>query len=81
MERSPITHIDNVRCPMLVIQGANDPRVPKDESDQVVERLRARGQRVEYLVFDDEGHGFTKRANADAAHARIVEFLSAELCG
>ena len=79
VERSPITHIDNVRCPMLVIQGANDPRVPKDESDQVVERLRARGQRVEYLVFDDEGHGFTKRANADAAHARIVEFLDTEL--
>ncbi|HEX9268422.1 MAG TPA: S9 family peptidase [Candidatus Limnocylindria bacterium] len=77
--RSPITRIDEVRCPMLVIQGANDPRVPKEESDQVVERLRAAGRRIEYLVFDDEGHGFTDRANADRAHERIVEFLTEEL--
>jgi len=62
-ERSPITYIDNVRADLLVIQGANDPRVNKAESDQMVERLRAKGREVEYLVFDDEGHGFTKRAN------------------
>ncbi len=80
-ERSPITHLDNVRCPMLVLQGANDPRVPKSESDQVVERLRARGQRVEYVVFPDEGHGFTKRKNQDAAYERIVDFLTTELIG
>lgn len=81
VERSPITHIDNVRCPMLVLQGANDPRVPKSESDQVVERLRARGQRVEYVVFPDEGHGFTKSANRQAAYERIVDFLTRELLG
>ncbi|CAN5158836.1 S9 family peptidase [soil metagenome] len=81
VERSPITHIDNVRCPLLVLQGANDPRVPKGESDQVVERLRARGQRVEYVVFPDEGHGFTKRRNQESAYERIVEFLTAELLG
>ena len=81
VERSPITHIDNVRCPMLVLQGANDPRVPKSESDQVVERLRARGQRVEYVVFPDEGHGFTKRKNQDAAYEKIVDFLTTELVG
>ncbi len=81
MARSPITRIDQVRCPMLVIQGANDPRVPKTESDQVVERLRARGQRVEYVVFPDEGHGFTKRKNADAAYSRVVDFLTEELLG
>lgn len=80
-ERSPITHLDNVRCPMLVLQGANDPRVPKSESDQVVERLRARGQRVEYVVFPDEGHGFTKRKNQDAAYEKIVDFLTTELVG
>ncbi len=80
-ERSPITRIDEIRCPLLVIQGANDPRVPKDESDQVVRRLRALGRRVEYLVFEDEGHGFTKRRNHQAAYARIVEFLTAELLG
>ena len=79
VERSPITHIDNVRCPMLVVQGTNDPRVPKEESDQVVERLRARGVPVEYMVFEDEGHGFTKRANSDKAHARIVDFLTEQL--
>ena len=81
VERSPVTHLDNVRCPLLVIQGTNDPRVPQEESDQVVERLRANGQRVEYLVIADEGHGFTKRANADLAYARIVDFLTAELTG
>ena len=79
VERSPITHMDTVRCPMLVIQGSNDPRVPKEESDQVVARLRARGVPVEYMVFEDEGHGFTKRANSDAAHARIVDYLSEAL--
>jgi dipeptidyl aminopeptidase/acylaminoacyl peptidase len=77
--RSPVTHMDNVRCPMLVLQGANDPRVPKAESDQVVERLRERGQRVEYVVFPDEGHGFTQRRNAEAAYTKVVDFLTAEL--
>lgn len=79
VERSPITHLDQVRCPMLVVQGTNDPRVPKEESDQVVERLRARGVPVEYMIFEDEGHGFTKRANSDKAHARIVDFLTEQL--
>ncbi|MBI3521619.1 MAG: S9 family peptidase [Chloroflexi bacterium] len=77
--RSPVTYMDRVRCPMLVLQGSNDPRVPKEESDQVVDGLRARGQRVEYVVFPDEGHGFTKRANADAAYTRIADFLTDEL--
>src|SRR5438876_1207489 len=61
--RSPITYIDNVRCPLLVIQGDNDPRVPREESDQVVERLRALGRPVEYLTFEGEGHGFSRREN------------------
>lgn len=81
MERSPITHIENVRCPMLILQGENDPRVPKEESDQVVERLRALGRRVEYVVYPGEGHGFTKRANARDAYGRIVDFLTKELLG
>jgi dipeptidyl aminopeptidase/acylaminoacyl peptidase len=66
---------------MLVVQGSNDPRVPKEESDQVVERLRARAIPVEYMVFEDEGHGFTKRGNSDHAHARIVDFLTEQLAG
>jgi dipeptidyl aminopeptidase/acylaminoacyl peptidase len=81
VERSPITHIENVRCPMLILQGENDPRVPKEESDQVVERLRALGRRVEYVVYPGEGHGFTKRANAEDAYGRIVDFLTRELVG
>ena len=79
VERSPITHIENVRCPMLILQGENDPRVPKEESDQVVERLRGLGRRVEYVVYPGEGHGFTNRANAEDAYGRIVDFLTKEL--
>jgi dipeptidyl aminopeptidase/acylaminoacyl peptidase len=78
-QRSPISHIENVRCPMLILQGENDPRVPKEESDQVVERLRGLGRRVDYVVYPDEGHGFTKRANAEDAYGRIVDFLTREL--
>jgi dipeptidyl aminopeptidase/acylaminoacyl peptidase len=81
VERSPITHIENVGCPMLILQGENDPRVPKEESDQVVERLRALGRRVEYVVYPGEGHGFTLRANAEDAYGRIVDFLTRELLG
>lgn len=81
VERSPITHIENVKCPMLILQGSNDPRVPQDESDQVVAKLRALGRRVEYVVYPDEGHGFTKKKNADDAYGRIIEFLTKELVG
>ncbi len=79
VERSPITHIANVRCPMLILQGSNDPRVPQGESDQVVAKLRGLGRRVEYVVYPDEGHGFTKKKNADDAYGRIIDFLTREL--
>ncbi|MCV4233057.1 S9 family peptidase [Virgibacillus sp. LDC1] len=72
---SPITYLDGMVNPMLIIQGANDPRVVKEESDQIVEALRAKGRDVEYLVFEDEGHGITKKANEKIAYARMVEFL------
>lgn len=75
MSRSPITHIGNVKCPMLVIQGGMDPRVVKSESDQFVEKLRAMGRQVEYMVLPDEGHGFTKQKNEFMAYKRIGEFL------
>jgi len=77
--RSPITHIENVKCPMLILQGSNDPRVPQEESDQVVAKLRSLGRRVEYVVYPDEGHAFTKKKNADDAYARVVAFLTREL--
>src|SRR5438445_334468 len=79
--RPPITYVDRIRCPMLVLQGENDPRVPREESDQLVERLRALGRRVEYVVYPDEGHGFTKRKNMDDANERVVAFLTKELLG
>ena len=76
-ERSPITFVDNINplTSLLVIQGANDPRVVKSESDQIVERLREKGMDVEYMIFEDEGHGFTKYNNQIKALKRSAEFL------
>jgi dipeptidyl aminopeptidase/acylaminoacyl peptidase len=79
MERSPITYVENVKTPLLVIQGATDPRVVKGESDQMVEKLRELGRDVEYVVFDDEGHGFTKRANELKAYRLAAEWLEQHL--
>ena len=78
-ERSPLTYIDNVRAPLLVIQGAKDPRVVKPESDQLVEKLREVGRTVEYVVFEDEGHGFTKRPNELKAMRLSAEWLERHL--
>lgn len=72
---SPLSHTDAVNKPLLVAQGRNDPRVPWTESEQMVRRLQARGAPVWYLLAGDEGHGFTKRANADYALATLVMFL------
>jgi dipeptidyl aminopeptidase/acylaminoacyl peptidase len=79
LSRSPVTHADAIRAPLLVIQGANDTRVPRDESDQIVERLRACGVDVHYDVYEDEGHIFTKRDNQIRARADSAEFLIAHL--
>jgi dipeptidyl aminopeptidase/acylaminoacyl peptidase len=74
-ERSPITYVDQVKTPLLVIQGATDPRVVKAESDQMVERLRTLGREVEYEVFEDEGHGFTRRSNELRAFKLSADWL------
>ena len=74
-ERSPMTYVENVRTPLLVIQGAKDPRVVKQESDQLVEKLHELGRTVEYVVFEDEGHGFTKRANELKAMRLSAEWV------
>jgi dipeptidyl aminopeptidase/acylaminoacyl peptidase len=81
MERSPITYVENVQAPLLVIQGATDPRVVKGESDQLVEKLESLGREVEYVVFDDEGHGFTKRPNELKAYRLAAEWLEKHLLG
>jgi dipeptidyl aminopeptidase/acylaminoacyl peptidase len=74
-QRSPITHVDRIRAPLLVLQGANDARVARSESDQVVDALRSRGHPVEYVVFDDEGHGLTRRRNQLRAARLMATFL------
>ncbi|WP_213454053.1 S9 family peptidase [Rhizomonospora bruguierae] len=75
LSRSPVTYADAITAPLFVIQGANDPRVPQAESDQVVARLRERGVEVRYDVYPDEGHGFTKRENEARAMGDTAEFL------
>ena len=72
---SPITYLKSMTKPMLVIQGANDPRVVKQESDQIVDELKKQGTEVEYLVFDDEGHGFAKKENEIKAYRAVLHFL------
>ena len=81
MQRSPITYVQDVQTPLLVIQGATDPRVVKSESDQLVEQLQSLGREVEYVVFDDEGHGFTKRTNELKAYRLAAEWLERHLTG
>jgi len=78
-ERSPMTYIENATTPMLVIQGAKDPRVVQAESDQLVEKLRSLGREVEYIVLHDEGHGFTKRQNELKAHGASAAWLERHL--
>ncbi|AWB43223.1 S9 family peptidase [Paenibacillus sp. CAA11] len=73
---SPITYLDQMVKPMLVIQGANDPRVVKAESDQIVAALQERSVEVEYIVLDDEGHGFSKRKNEIHVYRSMLEFLN-----
>ncbi|MDV2583019.1 S9 family peptidase [Alkalibacillus haloalkaliphilus] len=72
---SPITYLDGMEKPMLVIQGAKDPRVVKEESDQIVDKLRSEGREVEYLVLDDEGHGFSKKENEINVYQTMLQFL------
>jgi dipeptidyl aminopeptidase/acylaminoacyl peptidase len=79
LSRSPSTYADDIRAPLFVIQGANDPRVVKDESDQIVDKLRGRGVDVRYDVYPDEGHGFTKTHNETKAMRDTADFLVAHL--
>jgi len=76
---SPLFHAENVIRPMLVIQGANDPRVLQVESDELVEAVRANGVPVEYVLFPDEGHGFRRRENRITASEAYVSFLDTYL--
>jgi dipeptidyl aminopeptidase/acylaminoacyl peptidase len=79
--QSPLNSASKIRTPLMVIQGANDPRVNKRESDQIVIALRDRGFPVEYLVAPDEGHGFARPVNNMAAFASAEKFLAKYLGG
>lgn len=81
LARSPITHVDRIRVPLLVGQGANDPRVKQAESDTIVAALRQRGVDVDYLVFPDEGHGFLRPENRVTWYTAVEGFLARHLGG
>jgi dipeptidyl aminopeptidase/acylaminoacyl peptidase len=72
---SPLNRADRIQAPLMVIQGANDPRVPQHEADQMVEAIRARGGDVEYQLYPDEGHGVTKLRNKIDSHPKVADFL------
>ncbi len=76
---SPIRSVDRIIAPLFVVHGANDPRVPVGEAEQIVAALRSRNVPVEYMRFEDEGHGLIKRANRLVAYPAIARFLDAYL--
>jgi dipeptidyl aminopeptidase/acylaminoacyl peptidase len=78
-EASPLTRIDQVRAPLFIIHGANDPRVPLSEAEQIHAALSARGQECELLVYGDEGHGLAKRSNREDALPKAMAFLARHL--
>jgi dipeptidyl aminopeptidase/acylaminoacyl peptidase len=78
-EISPITHVDKIVDPTFVSAGANDPRVPRTESDQIVVALRKRGVATEYLVAANEGHSLSRRENQLAVYSRVARFLETHL--
>jgi dipeptidyl aminopeptidase/acylaminoacyl peptidase len=78
---SPVFHGGNIVRPLMVLQGANDPRVLQIESDEMVEAARANGALVEYMIFDDEGHGFRKKKNQEQGYRAILDFLNRHLRG
>jgi dipeptidyl aminopeptidase/acylaminoacyl peptidase len=78
---SPLFHPDKITKPLIVLQGANDPRVLKVESDEIVEAVKKNGVPVEYIVFDDEGHGFVKKENEIEGYKAILDFLDKHLKG
>jgi dipeptidyl aminopeptidase/acylaminoacyl peptidase len=79
VERSPSTYLGNLSCPMLVIQGKNDPRVVESESRNVVERLKADGKQVDYLMFENEGHDVLKFENRVTCYNAITDFFTQQL--
>ena len=78
---SPLFHTDKVTKPLIVLQGSKDPRVLQVESDEIVAGVKKNGVPVEYVLFEDEGHGFLKKENQIEAYSRVLEFLDVYLKG
>jgi dipeptidyl aminopeptidase/acylaminoacyl peptidase len=78
---SPVFHVDKIKCPLFIAQGANDPRVAKAESDQMVEALKKRGIDVPYMVKDNEGHGFGNEENRMDFYKEMERFFGKYLGG
>ena len=78
---SPIHKVDRITAPLMVIHGANDPRVPVSEADQIVASLEKRGVPVKYLRYPDEGHGLSKRKNQFDCYPQVAAFLKEHLLG
>ena len=78
---SPLAKVDRIEAPLMVVHGANDPRVPVEEAEQIVEALQARGREVEYLRYEDEGHGLVRLPNRLDAYPRVAAFLERHLLG
>ncbi len=79
--QSPLNSVNNIKCPLMIVQGANDPRVKQAESDQIVVAMREAKLPVKYLIADDEGHGFRKPVNQMAFIAETEKFLAEHLGG
>ncbi|MBA2665171.1 MAG: S9 family peptidase [Bradymonadaceae bacterium] len=76
---SPLTWIDNISAPLMVVHGRNDPRVPVSEADQVARAVRAKGHEVDLVIYEDEGHGIAKRSNRLDAYPKIAAFFARHL--
>ena len=76
---SPLFHAEKIKSPVMILQGATDPRCPRQQSDEMVAAIRRHGGEVDYLVYEDESHGFRKQKNAIHAYAAILKFLDAHL--
>lgn len=81
IERSPLTHVDNIKKPLLVLQGEHDPRVKKTESEQIVNKMKEKSIPVTYVLYHDEGHGFVREPNKLSSYAIMEQFLTENLGG
>jgi len=79
--RSPLFKVNQIKIPVMIVQGANDPRVTQEETAQFVETMRKQNLACEYLLFPDEGHGLRKPANREKFYSAAEEFLAKHLGG